>query len=248
MRNHPLIGLTDSFANPARTRVLVCTAGYGEGHNTAARSLVSAFEAAAGPGSAKMVDSFAMATPRMDALVRFFYLRAINRTPRLWSRLYHWIDHADIFPRHNWLMRDAIRHLGGMIERESPAAICCTYPAYAFMLNDLLSHAGRMPPWFNVVTDSISINSLWWKSPCAGWFLPNDDSAEVLRSVGVPPARLHVAGFPVAPFFSENEGRLVPPDLEAGSAPRVLYIINSGTAGAEETARVLLAEPGAEVG
>lgn len=247
MRNHPVIGLNDSSANPGGTRILVCTAGYGEGHNTAARSLVSAFEAAAGPGTAKMIDIFALATPRTDVLVRLVYLRAINRTPKLWSRLYRWIDHADIFPRHNWLMRGAIRHLGRVLERESPAAICCTYPAYAFMLNDLMGRAGRMPPWFNVVTDSISINSLWWKSPCAGWFLPNHDSAEVVRSAGIPSARLHVAGFPVAPFFSEHEGRLVPPDLGAGASPRILYIINSGTVGAEETARVLLAEPGWEV-
>jgi processive 1,2-diacylglycerol beta-glucosyltransferase len=63
----------------------------------------------------------------------------------------------------------------------------------------------------------------------------------------VNPAKIHVSGFPVARFFSENAGRYTPPDLAAGAAPRVLNIINSGTRGAVETARLLLAETSWEV-
>jgi hypothetical protein len=112
-----------------------------------------------------------------------------------------------------------------------------------------LAAAGKaIPPYYNVVTDSISINSLWWRAGAAGWFVPNSDSADVMRRGGVAADLLHVTGFPVPAFFGEQAGRLTPPDLTVpGHAPRVLYIINSGTHHATETARRLLDEVSWEV-
>jgi processive 1,2-diacylglycerol beta-glucosyltransferase len=121
-------------------------------------------------------------------------------------------------------------------------AIASTYPVYAFLHADLARTLTVNVPFYNVVTDSISINSLWWRAGGAGWFMPNEDSARVLRDVGLGEDQLHVCGFPVAPFFAEHAGKLAPPDLAAGATPRVLYIINSGTQHALETARRLLAE------
>jgi processive 1,2-diacylglycerol beta-glucosyltransferase len=129
-----------------------------------------------------------------------------------------------------------------LIETEAPTVICSTYPVYAFLLQKIALTRGLAVPHFNVVTDSISINSLWWRAECAGWFVPNQDSAEVMRRAGVEAEKVHVSGFPVARFFSERAGEFQPPDLAAGANPRVLYIINSGTRGAAETARLLLAE------
>jgi processive 1,2-diacylglycerol beta-glucosyltransferase len=68
-----------------------------------------------------------------------------------------------------------------------------------------------------------------------------------MRLAGVDPARLHVSGFPVTPYFRRNEGIVTRPSLADGAAPRVLYIINSGTRNAEATARLLLAESEWEV-
>ena len=69
----------------------------------------------------------------------------------------------------------------------------------------------------------------------------------MLRRAGVDADRLHVCGFPVTPFFSEHADEFAPPNLAAGAPPRVLYIINSGTRGATETARRLLAETDWEI-
>ena len=139
-------------------------------------------------------------------------------------------------------MRRERRLLARLIEAERPRAICSTYPAYAFLL-ETLRRAGDLPvPHYNVVTDSISINSLWWRAGCDGWFVPNDESAEVLRRAGVDPARLHVSGFPVTLSFSRRSSELSRPDLAGGATPRVLQIVNSGTRQAEKTARLLLAE------
>jgi len=227
-------------------RILIMTAGYGEGHNAAARALESAFNEET-PGTALVVDVFALSCPRLNALVRRAYLAAINGTPRLWRRVYAWMDSPAFARRSARLLRAQTRMLEEVIGRERPAAICSTFPAYAAMLQELPRLGRYGAPHFNVVTDSISINSIWWRPGCDGWFVPNEDSAEVMRAAGVDPARIHVTGFPVTPFFRRNEGILFRPDLSAGAAPRILYIINSGTQNAEATARGLLAEDAWEV-
>ncbi len=92
------------------------------------------------------------------------------------------------------------------------------------------------------MTDSISINSLWARPACTGWFVPNEETAEVMRTQGVPAARLHVLGFPVPAFFSQQALQLFPPDLAAGAAPRVLTIVHTGVRHALATACRLLEE------
>lgn len=223
-------------------RILILTAGYGEGHNAAARALSTAFDRISGNGTAAVLDAFALASPKINALSRRLYLTVINDAPRVWSRIYGWIDHSNFVPRRLWLFRREIRLLARLIEETRPHAICCTYPLYAFFLEEIARQGTRLPPIYNVVTDSISIHSLWWRAACTGWFLPNPDSADVLLAAGIDPAAMHVCGFPVPDFFSVNASTLCPPDLASGARPRVLHIINSGTHHAAETAQRLLAE------
>jgi len=228
-------------------RILILTAGFGEGHNAAARALAAAFDARGGPGTARMVDAFALASPRLNALSRRGYLELINRAPRLWSAIYGWVDRSRLFPHSLTLLRREIRVLAREIAAAQPAAICSTYPLYAFLLAHLSRNVRGFAPHFNIVTDSISLNSLWWRAGSDGWFLPNPDSAAVVAAAGIAANRLHVHGFPVAPFFAAHTGELHPPSLNEGTPPRVLYIINSSTRSAAQIAHRLLAEPDWEI-
>lgn len=229
-------------------RVLIFTAGYGEGHNAAARALAAACDAEHGPGTARIVDLFALAKPRFNQVARRAYLATINGAPKLWSRLYAWLDRSNIVPRVLWLLGRERRLLAQIIADERPTVLCSTYPVYSFLLARLAADGVKLPPHYNVVTDSISINSLWWRAGAAGWFVPNPDSAEVMQRGGVDGARLHVTGFPVPAFFGDQAAHLSPPDLTTpGNAPRILYIINSGTNHAAETAQRLLDEKDWEV-
>jgi processive 1,2-diacylglycerol beta-glucosyltransferase len=228
------------------TRVLILTAGFGEGHNAAARALAAACDATGGAGTARVVDLFALSAPRINALARRTYLGMINRTPRLWNRIYQWIDRGQVLPRRLWTLRIPMRRLEALLAEVRPAVVCSTYPVYPFLLEKLRQDGRLAAAHYTVVTDSISINSLWWRADCAGWFLPNEDTAEVLRTAGLDPSRLHVHGFPVTSFFSDNAGLLAPTDLRT-SPPRVLYIAHSGMLHAAETARLLMAEEDWEV-
>jgi len=224
-----------------RPRILIMTAAYGEGHNAAANALATAFNDDV-PGTALVVDVFALSCPRLNALIRRAYLATINGTPRLWRHAYAWMDRPGFMTSGVRMLGPQMRMLEAIIARERPATICSTFPAYAALFKKLAREGRFAIPHFNIVTDSISINSVWWRPGCDGWFVPNEDSAEVMRAAGVDPSRLHVTGFPVTPYFRKNEGIVTRPELSTGTAPRVLYIVNSGTRNAEATARLLLAE------
>ena len=229
-----------------KARILILTAGYGEGHNAAARALEAAFNEES-PGSALVVDIFALSCPRLNALVRRAYLAAINGTPKLWKLVYALMDRPGLQARGSRLLRTPSRTLQAVIDLERPAAICSTFPAYAALLQPLVRQGRLGIPHFNIVTDSISINSIWWRPGCDGWFVPNEDTAQVMRAAGVDGSRIHVSGFPVTAFFRRNQGILTRPALDAGGTPRVLYIVNSGTRNAEATARRLLAQEGWDI-
>lgn len=225
------------------SNLLVLTAGFGEGHNAAARAVAAAWDERQGAGASRVADLCALASPRLSELIRRGYLSAINRHPRLWNRVYRWTDRSRLLPKSfGLLMRDERRILRRMLGELRPAAICSTYPAYAYVLERLRREGGLGCPHYNVVTDSISINSIWWRAGCDGWFVPNEDSAEVLRGAGLAPARIHVSGFPVNLFFCRHQAEYAPPEPDPSTPPRILYIVHSGTVRAEETAELLLAE------
>ena len=228
-------------------RLLILTAGYGEGHNAAARALSVEHESLHGAGTAPVIDALALAAPRLNAVARRAYLRVINGWPTGWGALYRWFDRSRMVRAALGRSPAERRVLAELIAHQRPAAVICTFPGYLFTLAALARGGAAVPPAFSVVTDSISINSLWWRAGSSGWFVPNAESADVMTAAGVDPGRIAVTGFPVDPFFHHRAGELMPPELASGARPRVLYIVNSGRSRAPETAERLLRETDWEI-
>ena len=224
-------------------KIFVCSAAFGEGHNTAARNLVTALnEVGAGRVEAEFVDILGCHSPKVYEFLRQGYVTLMNRAPRLWSAMYRMFDSKS--PMDSGVVsllaaeRDA---LADRLERERPAAVVSTYPMYGYMLDEIAKRGG--PKDFRritVVTDSISINSVWHRCGSDFFCVPNEETAEVMRRAGVPPEKLRVLGFPVAPRFAAAESLPVRPDPAGPEGRRVLYMINAGRKAAPETVRRLL--------
>lgn len=223
------------------TKVLILTAGFGEGHNAAARNLKAAFDDILGPGSAELHDLFAESSPRINAISRRFYLWLINKMPRVWSAFYAHIDKYPPFPRHLWFLRKECATLQRLVKEHKHDLICSTFPAYAFMAERLSAKGEPVPPFCNIVTDSISIHTLWTRPRCAAWFVPNEETVSALLAQGVPQNKIHPCGFPVQLYFAREGLDLQPPDLSS-SRPRILYMLHSGLQNAAATAARLIRE------
>lgn len=220
-------------------KVLILTAGYGEGHNSAARALKAAFDQQPGV-SAELVDLFALRAPRLNDLTRRGYLRLINTAPRVWNSVYQWLDRS---PRAPGMLRTLGSHrrlLGRLIAEKQPAAIVSTYPVYAWLLNRLRADGQVFCPHYTVITDALTINSLWFGTPSTGWFVTDEDSASFLRARGLPADRIHVSGFPVALAFADRPALWQPPALNDAAPRRVLFMINTAREPARHIVRELL--------
>src|SRR5688572_27695823 len=73
-------------------KVLILTASFGEGHNTAARNVRDALERLDDEVVVEVLDLFALTYGRVHDFVRRMHLEVVQRTPRLWAELYNWLD------------------------------------------------------------------------------------------------------------------------------------------------------------
>jgi processive 1,2-diacylglycerol beta-glucosyltransferase len=226
-------------------KILILSASFGEGHNAAARGIYDAVRQIAPAAEVEVRDIFAETYGSLNDLTCRAYLGVINRAPHAWAALYSWIDQQQDFRgKFRWLL-PAQRRLAAMIERDRPDVLVAVYPSYAHLLDAEYGPAqGNRPKRVVVVTDSISVNAVWFRCPADFFLVPNDQTAGVLERSGLRPDLLRVFGFPVNPRFADASLRTIRSD---GPPWRVLYMINAGKNSAPDLTRRLAAIPETEL-
>ena len=223
-------------------KILILTAGFGEGHNSAARGMRDGLGAVSGGAATVEVhDIFAETFGFVNDWARRGYLALINRAPSAWNRFYRWLDKREEFASQmGWLFMVRAR-LSQLLLRFQPTAVVSVYPAYPHLLDSILR--GAVPTFHRVVciTDSITVNAIWFRCTSDLFLVPNEQTAAILATMAVPEANVRVTGFPVTPKFVElgELRRPIAPDGER----RLLYMINSGGRAAPETIRRLAQLP-----
>jgi processive 1,2-diacylglycerol beta-glucosyltransferase len=222
--------------------VLILTAGFGEGHNSAARGLHAALQLLA-PGTAQslVLDLFAQCHGPFNDWSRQFYLGMINRTPKLWQWFYEVIDRTKLMENTLWTLRSIEDALVQWVEKEKPVAIVSVYPVYSFLIERVRARTGAKFRFITIVTDSITVNSVWYRAPSDEFIVANDDTAAVMQAAGVPKEKILPLGFPVTPrFFTEAQVRPQPSETDR----RVLFMINHAKGEAPDLVARLLKIPG----
>jgi processive 1,2-diacylglycerol beta-glucosyltransferase len=181
-------------------RILICTAAFGEGHNSAARNLALALQEAG--AEARVADPCMLGAPVSTKWICKGYRLVTTRFPRLWYRVYLSTDKVDFTRQRFPLMRKPERKLGELVETWKPDAVVATYPLYPYFLERLLAGHQTRPKIFTVVTDSIEINAAWLKAPTDEWIVSDSYTRTAMIRGGVPAERLIDTGFPVPPQLS----------------------------------------------
>jgi len=232
-----------NFYNFRRTmkKILIFTAGFGEGHNTAARSLGAAVKHISGESAeVQVIDLMHECYGRFNKMVCKAYIGVINHAPKVWERVYKWLDDSRGMEANLGLLIGLTPKLEEILEREKPDVVVSTYPVYSFLIARIYKDKPRPFSQITIVTDSITVNSVWYRGGSDYFIVPNEDTAVVMREKGVPDAKIKVLGFPVTHRFStEAIVRTAPAD----GNKRVLYVINSGKAEAPNLVRRLLELP-----
>jgi processive 1,2-diacylglycerol beta-glucosyltransferase len=220
-----------------KKRILILTASFGEGHNSAARGIRDGLaRVAPNQADVELRDLFAEAYGPINEFVRRSYLALVNSAPRAWGIVYRWLDRKTDYDTEFRRFTRLKSHFAPLLARFRPSIVVCSFPGYANVLQEILGPE-RSCKCVAVVTDSITINATWYRSPADYFLVANEQSASVLRAVGVAPEKIKVFGFPVSPKFADftNDRQL----SSNNSKPRVLYMIHAATRGAPELVGLL---------
>ena len=199
---------------------LILTAAFGEGHNAAARNLAAALVERG--VAVEVHDIFAEAYGPANRRVRRLYLLVINHAPFLWGAAFFILDRTEVVATGIGVFGRAVRLLAKTISRVRPDVIVSTYPGNGYLLDVIRrrSKAGSARV-VTAVTDSLTVNSVWFRCRSDFFLVPNDATAAVMRAAGVPAEKLRVTGFPVPLVFAE------PAPRRDGAVFEVLFMVNS---------------------
>lgn len=227
-------------------KILILTVSFGEGHNAAARGIRDGLARVAPDAHVEMHDLFAEAYGAFNELIRKAYLTLINRWPRSWGTVYRWLDRKTTtdrdLARYFFPVRNRLAHL---LARFRPDIVVSVFPPYPYLLTQILG-ADRWCKSVVVITDSITVNAIWYRCDADYFLVPNEQSAAVVRDGGIAPESIKTFGFPVSPKFADlaqepalsasRMGRQAPSENNR----RILYVINAGTQKAPEVVNKIL--------
>ncbi len=183
-------------------RILIVTAAFGEGHNSAARNLALALDAAG--ACTRVSDPCVIGMPRLTDLLSRGYRLATTHLPQVWAWIYRSTDRCDFSRQRGPVMRMPERSLAAMIEDFQPVAVVSTYPLYPYFLARIFAQSGKSLPVFTVVTDSIEINAAWLRAPSDWWLVTDPITRDAMIRKGLAAEKICDTGFPVHPGFAES--------------------------------------------
>jgi processive 1,2-diacylglycerol beta-glucosyltransferase len=219
--------------------LLILTASFGEGHNAAARNLQEAIAVTSPQTKVVISDVFHDAYGGVTRLVQKSYLAVINRFPFLWQTAFGILDRTRIVEQHIGIYMAAARRVSRLIADLHPSVVVSTYPGCNHLLDFV--HRRRLKRPFRtvtIITDSLTINSVWHRGHSDYFLVANPPSADVLVKAGIPEQQIRIFGFPVPRIFASLNGSR--PERPEDGRWRVLYVINSRRYMAPETVRRLL--------
>ncbi len=224
-------------------KVIILTAGFGEGHNAAARNLRDALELVSDEVKVEILDLFETSYGSLNTLAKNAYLGMVQYAPKFWGGIYSLMDNSTFVENRLGGFTRLKNALGDILHETQPDCVVSTYPVYAHVVQDLYrDHSERPFRFITVVTDSITVNSAWFRAPSDLYCVPNAATGAVLKAGGVPESQTRALGFPVSHLFTEApREQLNAPTF--GELRRILYVINTGKKKAGKVIERLLEIP-----
>ncbi|MBK8091348.1 MAG: hypothetical protein IPK32_04980 [Verrucomicrobiaceae bacterium] len=199
--------------------IWILTAGFGDGHNTAAHSVAEAFTRLHPGESVQVCDLISEVQPRTATVLKAAYQAAIIHCPSAWRLTYKMLGNPKLTgPDATWQI-PLIRAVEEKIEKEAPRLIVSTYPVYAGILQALRAKRA-VPPLVTIITDSVSVHPIWVQQPSERYCVADEDTLHVVERLGVAKEKIRVTGFPVSLAFTKE----LPPEVWDSQRQRILYL------------------------
>lgn len=215
--------------------ILVLTAGFGDGHNTAARSIGEAVAKLHPDEVVEVKDLITEVQPRIAGVLKNLYQRAITNFPAAWRMVYRRLERTHVDPAKAKWLAPLLTTLARDLDQSKPRLIISTYPVYAMLLG-ALAKKRKVPPLVTVITDSITVHPIWVKAPSDLYCVADEETREVVeQKLGIDSVKIRVTGFPVSLRFIEP----LPPSQYPPEVQRLLYVPSTSTRRVASTLKAL---------
>jgi len=186
-----------------KKKILYLFSDTGGGHRSAASAIMKAVEQSKPDAfEQEMVDVFAECSGFLNIFARL-YAPVVRYSPKLWGRLYYWLDNQDKLEALETIARPFIRkELTTLIKTKKPDLIVSVHP----MVNHLTVHAikdsGEKTPFVVVITDPVSLHRAWVKPEVDFTIVATEEARKNCLEYGMPPEKIQVVGMPIDPKFA----------------------------------------------
>lgn len=215
-------------------KLLILSVGYGQGHHAAAAALAEEFTSRG--WKCRIEDPCQETHPSLFRGTQRFYDFCVRRAPWFWGITYAQTDTADWRKAtHYPLLRGVESYIGRLLAAEAPDFVLCTYPLYAYMLDNLRRRSSFHGRYAVVVTDALEISRPWMQSSAPLVFVPDEYSQEkVCALFGLDSESVVAGGFPVLRAFA-------PAAIQNPPCAASLRILFGAFRSASEVTRTVLA-------
>lgn len=190
-------------------KILILTASYGSGHLTAARSLKETIEKLSpGQVDVEIIDLVKIGNTLITNFARNYYEKSVEYFPLIWDLTYRLSNRKQIFKIVNTFAKSFYRPFYQLFLEKKPDLLISTHPYWNYILEAYLEKFNQKVRYLMTITDSISIHCSWLSEVVNFYFVPNEDTKEVLIANGVEEEKIKVFGFPVNPQLGEPFERI----------------------------------------
>ena len=190
---------------PAIKHVLILFSDTGGGHRSSGEAIREALLAQY-PGRCRvdLVDLFLEYTPFPFRRFPAWYPWMVRRE-RVWKQGFRLSDGPHRSRALSIAFWPAVRRAVRKMVRDYPAdVIVSVHPLFQVAL--LRALGKRRPPYITVVTDLVSTHAMWYHPKVDRCLVPTEPARDRALACGMPAAKLHVVGLPIAAKFSQPVG------------------------------------------
>ncbi|HWQ41713.1 MAG TPA: glycosyltransferase [Desulfosporosinus sp.] len=182
-------------------RILVFSAGFGNGHFRAAEAVIEGIRIKAPSAKIIHLDFGDFLSKRFNTVAKNIYTEMIKHTPKLWGKFYY----KTAKQQPDSMIQRFLNQLGRSdllkyIQSFAPDLIVCTYPTVSSILAQLRLEQILQVPVITVITD-YTVHSYWIHPGVDRYMVACEEVKESLVSWGIKGECILVTGIPVSPKF-----------------------------------------------
>lgn len=210
-------------------KILYLFSDTGGGHRSAATALIKAVnEISNNKYKQDMVDVFAECSGFLNVFAKL-YGPVIRYSPKMWGRLYYWLDDPKKLEALERISRPFIlKELKNLIKDRDPGLIVSVHPMVNHLTARALKDLKRKTPFVVVITDPVTLHRAWVSQEVDQFFVATEEAAEHCVRYGLDKKKIKVFGMPIDPKFAKKDTEKAQARAEDMLDPRFFTVMLMG--------------------